>query len=95
MPVRLGRGQDVMSGSTNAGDAFDLQVTRCASESTYAGIVRLVEAAHASKAPMARLADRYSLLCLLIIVILATSAWWFTGDPIRDVAVLVGATPVP
>jgi len=95
MPVRLGRGQDVMSGSTNAGDAFDLLVTRRASDSTYAGIVRLVEAAHASKAPMARLADRYSLLFLAITVILATSAWWFTGDPIRAVAVLVVATPCP
>ena len=95
MPVRLGHGQDVMSGSTNAGDAFDLLVTRRASDSTYAGIVRLVEAAHASKAPMARLADRYSLLFLAITIILATSAWWFTGDPIRAVAVLVVATPCP
>lgn len=95
MPVRLSRGQDVMSGSTNSGEAFDLRVTRRASESTYAGIVRLVEAAQASKAPMARLADRYSLLFLLITVILAVSAWWFTGDPIRAVAVLVVATPCP
>lgn len=95
MPVRLGRGQDVMSGSTNAGDAFDLLVTRRASDSTYAGIVRLVEAAHASKAPMGRLADRYSLLFLLITVVLATLAWWFTDDPIRAVAVLVVATPCP
>ena len=95
MPVRLDRGQDVMSGSTNAGDAFDLRVTRRAADSTYAGIVRLVEAAQASKAPMARLADRYSLLFLAITVALATAAWWFTGDPIRAVAVLVVATPCP
>ena len=95
MPVRLDRGQDVMSGSTNAGDAFDLRVTRRAADSTYAGIVRLVEAAQASKAPMARLADRYSLLFLAITVALASAAWWFTGDPIRAVAVLVVATPCP
>ena len=68
MPVRLDRGQDVMSGSTNAGDAFDLRVTRRAADSTYAGIVRLVEAAQKSKAPMARLADRYSLLFLAVTV---------------------------
>ena len=95
MPVRLNRGQDVMSGSNNAGDAFDLRVTRRAADSTYAGIVRLVEAAQASKAPMARLADRYSLLFLVATVGLATAAWWFTGDPIRAVAVLVVATPCP
>ena len=95
MPVRLNHGQDVMSGSTNAGDAFDLRVTRRAADSTYAGIVRLVEAAQASKAPMARLADRFSLLFLVVTVALATAAWWFTGDPIRAVAVLVLATPCP
>lgn len=95
MPVRLARDQDVMSGSTNAGEAFDLLVTRAAADSTYAGIVRLVESAQASKAPMARMADRWSLMFLIITVILATAAWWFTGDPIRAVAVLVVATPCP
>ncbi len=95
MPAGLNRGQDVMSGSTNAGDAFDLRVARRATDSTYAGIVRLVEAAQASKAPMARLADRYSLLFLAVTVALATAAWGFTGDPIRAVAVLVVATPCP
>jgi heavy metal translocating P-type ATPase len=95
MPVRMQRGQEIMSGATNAGDAFDLRVTRRAADSTYAGIVRLVEAAQASKAPMARLADRYSLLFLIVTVVLATAAWWMTGDPIRAVAVLVVATPCP
>ncbi|AQZ51374.1 heavy metal translocating P-type ATPase [Martelella mediterranea] len=95
MPVRLDRGQDVMSGSTNAGDAFDLRATRRAAESTYAGIVRLVEAAQASKAPMARLADRWSLIFLAVTIALSAAAWWTTGDPIRAVAVLVVATPCP
>lgn len=95
MPVRLERGEDVLSGSSNSGDAFDLHVHRRAADSTYAGIVRLVEAAQASKAPMTRLADRYSLLFLLVTLVLATAAWWFTGDPIRAVAVLVVATPCP
>ena len=42
LPVRLARGAEALSGSTNAGDAFDLTATRRAKESTYAGIVRLV-----------------------------------------------------
>jgi heavy metal translocating P-type ATPase len=95
LPVRLDRGAEAMSGSTNAGDAFDLEATREARDSTYAGIVRLVEAAQASKAPMARLADRWSLGFLAVTVAIATAAWWFTGDPIRAVAVLVVATPCP
>jgi len=95
MPARLTHGQDVMSGATNAGEAFDLRVTRRAADSTYAGIVRLVAAAQASKAPMARLADRWSLFFLAVTVALAVAAWWFSGDPIRAVAVLVVATPCP
>jgi len=95
MPVRLTRGQEAMSGSTNAGEAFDLRASRRAAESTYAGIVRLVEDAQRSKAPISRLADRYSMLFLLVTVALAAAAWWATGDPIRAVAVLVVATPCP
>ncbi len=95
MPVRLMRGQEAMSGSTNVGEAFDLRASRRAAESTYAGIVRLVEDAQRSKAPMSRLADRYSVLFLAVTVVLATAAWWMTGDPIRAVAVLVVATPCP
>lgn len=95
LPVRLDRGSEAMSGSTNAGDVFDLEATREAKDSTYAGIVRLVEEAQASKAPMARLADRWSLGFLAVTVAIAFAAWWFTGDPIRAVAVLVVATPCP
>jgi heavy metal translocating P-type ATPase len=95
LPARLAMGSEAMSGSTNAGDAFDLIATRPAKESTYAGIVRLVEEAQQSKAPMSRLADRWSLGFLAVTVALALAAWWFTQDPIRAVAVLVIATPCP
>ncbi|NLS18574.1 cadmium-translocating P-type ATPase [Rhizobium sp. P40RR-XXII] len=95
LPVRLAIGSEAMSGSTNVGDVFDLIATRLAKESTYAGIVRLVEEAQQSKAPMSRLADRWSLGFLAVTVALALAAWWFTQDPIRAVAVLVIATPCP
>jgi len=95
MPVRLAAGGPVLSGSTNAGDAFDLLASRRAAESTYAGIVRLVEAAQRSRAPMSRMADKFAIIFLVVTVALATAAWWLTGDPIRAVAVLVVATPCP
>ena len=95
LPVRLMRGAEAMSGATNAGEAFDLTALRPAKDSTYAGIVRLVAEAQASKAPMSRLADKWSLGFLAVTVSIAFAAWWFTGDPIRAVAVLVVATPCP
>lgn len=95
MPVSASRDDAVLSGATNAGDAFDLVATHEARDSTYAGIVRLVENAQASKAPMSRLADRWSVGFLVLTLLIAGAAWWFTGDPIRAVAVLVVATPCP
>lgn len=95
LPVQIKIGEAALSGSTNVGDAFDLVSTRRAAESTYAGVVRLVEAAQRSRAPMSRLADRFAIVFLVVTVALAAGAWWFTGDPIRVVAVLVVATPCP
>ena len=95
IPVQQRTGAEVMSGSTNAGDAFDLIASHHAAESTYAGIIRLVEEAQRSKAPMSRLADRFAMLFLGVTLLIAGLAWYFTGDPIRAVAVLVVATPCP
>lgn len=95
LPVSLSLGADVLSGSMNVGDAFDIVAMEEAKDSTYAGIVRLVEEAQRSKAPMSRLADQWSVGFLIVTVAIAFCAWWFTGDPIRAVAVLVVATPCP
>jgi heavy metal translocating P-type ATPase len=95
LPVRLPGGGAAMSGSTNSGAPFDLVATYPAAQSTYAGIVRLVEEAQRSKAPMARLADRWSLGFLAVTLAIAVAAWALSGDPIRAVAVLVVATPCP
>jgi heavy metal translocating P-type ATPase len=95
LPSELSVGAAVMSGATNVGDAFDLTAARGAAESTYAGIVRLVETAQRAKAPMARLADRYAMFFLVVTIAMAAGAWLWTGDAIRAVAVLVVATPCP
>ncbi|PLK69887.1 heavy metal translocating P-type ATPase [Rhizobium sp. TH135] len=95
LPVPIAIGAEVPSGATVLGDAFDLLVLRESKESTYAGIVRLVEQAQASRAPMARLADRYALVFLGITLLLAGGAWWWSGEATRALAVLVVATPCP
>jgi heavy metal translocating P-type ATPase len=95
LPIQQHAGEAVLSGSTNAGDTFDLVVSARAEASTYAGIVRLVEAAQQSKAPMSRLADRFAMAFLGVTVAIAGGAWVWAGDPIRALAVLVVATPCP
>lgn len=94
-PVTRGPGEAVSSGTVNAGTPFDLVATATAERSTYAGIVRLVREAQASKAPFVRLADRYALLFVPLALAVAGIAWLLSGDPVRALAVLVVATPCP
>ena len=95
IPVSRARAEGVRSGAVNAGEAFEMQASAIAGESTYAGIVRMVTAAQTAKSPFIRMADRYALLLLPITLILAGIAWIAAGDPMRGLAVLVASTPCP
>jgi len=95
IPVSRQVGELARSGSINAGDSFEVRASTIASESTYAGIVRMVSAAQTAKSPFIRMADRYALLLLPITLAIAAGAWFFSNDPVRALAVLVAATPCP
>jgi heavy metal translocating P-type ATPase len=95
LPVTLHAGMAVMSGTANAGAPFDVRADRPASDSAYAALVRLVEQAHAHRAPFVRMADRYAGVFLPITLVVAGLAWALSGDPVRALAVVVVATPCP
>jgi heavy metal translocating P-type ATPase len=88
-------GDAVSSGVVNAGGPFDLLATATAEASTFAGIIRLVREAQATRAPFVRLADRYAVGFTAVSLALAAGAWLASGDPVRGLAVLVVATPCP
>ncbi len=94
-PVERAPGDLARSGTVNGGGPFKMRAVATAAESTYAGIVRLVQEAEASKAPFVRLADRYALFFLPLTLAMAGIAWALSGDPVRALAVLVVATPCP
>jgi heavy metal translocating P-type ATPase len=95
LPVEAARGAALRSGGVNAGPAFRLRAQREAGASTYAAIVRLTQEAAASRAPLARLADRWAVGFVIFTAVVAGGAWALTGDPVRALAVLVVATPCP
>lgn len=95
LPMSYGPGKALGSGIVNAGDAFDMLATRTAENSTFSNIIRLVSAAQDSKAPAARLADRYALIFVPFALGIAGLSWLLTGDPNRALAVVVVATPCP
>ncbi|RZF29176.1 heavy metal translocating P-type ATPase [Paraburkholderia sp. UYCP14C] len=88
-------GELVSSGVVNVGTAFEMVAAASAADSTFAGIVRMVQSAQQERSPAARLADRYALLFVIAALMLAGGSWLVTGEVVRALAVLVVATPCP
>ena len=95
LPAERTHGDLVSSGTVNAADAFEIQATEEAAQSTYAGIIRLVEAARESRAPGVRMADKWAGWFVPLALGVSGLAWLVSGDPVRALAVLVVATPCP
>jgi Cu+-exporting ATPase len=102
MPVEKGPGDEVVGATINKEGALRFQATRVGAETALARIVRLVQEAQGSKAPIQRLADQVAAVFVPVVILtaLATFAvWWlwvgagFTPAVIRLVAVLVIACP--
>ncbi|ABO59193.1 heavy metal translocating P-type ATPase [Burkholderia vietnamiensis] len=88
-------GETACSGVVNAGAPFEMVARTTAGDSTFAGIVRMVERAQRERSPSVRVADRYAAGFVVIALLVAGGAWLATGDVGRALAVLVVASPCP
>ncbi len=95
LPVDHKKGDELLSGSVNGGQAIEIKALRTARDSQYQQIVELVKAASSSEAPFVRLADRYAVPFTLISFVIAGVAWAISGEALRFAQVLVVATPCP
>src|SRR5438132_6948453 len=77
LPVDKGPGDQVVGATLNKTGAFTFRATKVGRDTVLAQIVRLVEEAQGSKAPMQRLADRISEV--FVPAILALAALTFVG----------------
>lgn len=79
MPVEKRVGGNVIGATINKTGSFEIQATRVGAESTLAQIIRLVEDAQGSKAPIQAFADRISawFVPAVIIVALITFGIWY------------------
>lgn len=102
VPIEKKVGDTITSATINQNGSIDYQATRVGSDTTLAQIVRLVEEAQGSKAPIAALADKISLYFVPIVLGLATLSalgWYFlAGESLSFslsifIAVLVIACP--
>ncbi len=95
LPVEKIAGNLVFAGTENKSGALIVQVEKPAHETRYEQIVKIVREAEESKAPLVRLADKYSVYFTILTALFGVIAWFIFHDPIRVIAVLVVATPCP
>ncbi len=88
-------GDAIRSGTINLGETFQLRVTKIDKDSTYRKIINLVAEAQKEKAPLLRLADRYSTIFTLATLGIALVGFALSHEAARVLAVLVVATPCP
>lgn len=101
LPVHREAGGRVIAGSVNGPGMLIVETSAIGADTTLARIVRLVEGAQASKAPIQALVDRVAAVFVPVVVVIALAtfaAWWMvSGDVERAVivavAVLVIACP--
>ncbi|MER3418588.1 MAG: heavy metal translocating P-type ATPase, partial [Chloroflexota bacterium] len=103
IPVTKRPGDEVIGGTLNTAGSFRFEATRVGRETVLAQIVRLVQEAQGSKAPIQRLADvvtGYFVPAVLVVAALTFVAWLLLGPPpalnralLNTVAVLIIACP--
>ena len=93
MPVDKAPGDQVSSGTVNQFGAFDMQATKVGEDSSIQRMIRLVQSADAGKAKIVGLADRWATWIVVIALSAAALTWFFTGEIIRAVTILVVFCP--
>ena len=103
MPVEKTPGDEVVGGTLNTIGAFTFRATRIGKDTALARIVRLIEEAQGSKAPLQRLADRIAarfVPAVIAVALVTFFAWYLLGpEPaltralLAFVAVLIIACP--
>ena len=103
LPIDKTSGATVFGGTVNRTGSFVFRATRVGRETTLARIVKLVEEAQGSRAPIQRLADRVAAVFVPVVLVIAAATfvgWWLLGpEPAllhalsNAVAVLVIACP--
>ncbi|MEQ9401569.1 MAG: heavy metal translocating P-type ATPase [Longimicrobiales bacterium] len=102
MPVERGPGDAVAGATVNKEGALRIEATGVGADTALARIVRLVQEAQGSKAPIQRLADRVAGVFVPVVLVVAAATflvWWLVVGAsvapalIRLVAVLVIACP--
>jgi heavy metal translocating P-type ATPase len=88
-------GTNVLSGAINGESLLTVKATALPSDSRFATIVKVLEEAEQKRPSMRRLGDQIGAIFAPIALVFACAAWYFSGEAVRFLSVLVIATPCP
>ncbi len=88
-------GTTVLSGAINGESLLVIKATQLQADSRYAAIVKVLEEAEQKRPSLRRLGDQIGAIFAPVALSFAFAAWYFSGDAIRFLSVLVIATPCP
>ncbi len=94
-PVEKLHGDFIRSGVINVGTIARIKVLKEQKDSSYSKIIEIVERAQSAKAPLVRLADKYSVYFTIVTFVIASFSFMLHGTLESILAVLVVATPCP
>jgi Cu2+-exporting ATPase len=98
-PVSVRVGTEVFAGTTNLSAPIQVRVTGAGESSRLGRILKDVEDSARRRAPIVRLADRLASVFIMVVLVLATAAWWYgmRTDPVHAldnaIAVLIVTCP--
>jgi Cd2+/Zn2+-exporting ATPase len=92
-PVDVQPGDTVFAGAINVAGALQIRAQKVGRDTTLGTIVKLVEEAQKTRAPVQRLADRYAQYLVPLTFAIALATYLLTGELIRAVTVLVVVCP--
>lgn len=93
IPIQKNIGDKVFGGTINTSGTFNFKATKIGSETLLAHIIKMVEEAQGSKAPIQALADKISSVfvpVVLILAFIAFGAWLYFGIPVFGFAESLG-----
>src|SRR6266566_1200900 len=93
LPVEKQVGDQVYAGTLNEVGALEVRATRVGTETTLGQIRRMVEEAQKQKAPIERILNRYAKFYTPAAIILGALVWWFSGDILRAITILIVFCP--
>ena len=88
-------GSTVLSGAINGESALTIRTDKLAVDSRYARIMEVMRGSAQQRPRLRRMGDQLGAFYTPIAVSIGVAAWFFSGDPVRFLAVMVVATPCP